>query len=297
MATVQPAAAPTHQVRRGVEPLRAGEGNSFIWRKLHSLLGIVPIGAFLLEHLLSNFEALKGPIAYGEQVKFLNALPLVRVLEWVFIFLPILYHAIYGVYIWLRGKSNIVYYPWAGNWMYLAQRYTGLIAFAYIAYHVATQRFMGVNLPENPGAAFAKVQHELANPWILAVYVIAMIAVCWHFAYGVWLFAAKWGITPGVVARRRFGYACVAFGLLLAGMGLASIWAFVGPKYTNAPENVPLATMKAPSMRNTHDSAGVFALETKDAPQGLKPSTLGVGFGTAEAVPLQRSMHLTSSRS
>ena len=242
MATVQPAAPrPAHIVGHGPEPLRAGKGTSFLWHKLHSLLGIVPIGAFLLEHLLSNFEALKGPIAYGEQVKFLNSLPLVRVLEWVFIFLPILYHGIYGVYIWLRGKSNIVYYPWAGNWMYLMQRYTGLIAFAYIGYHVATQRFMGVSLPENPGAAFAKVQHELANPWIVAVYVIAMIAVCWHFAYGVWLFAAKWGITPGETARRRFGYICVAFGVLLAGMGLASIWAFVGPKYENAPENVPLS--------------------------------------------------------
>jgi succinate dehydrogenase hydrophobic anchor subunit len=100
---------------------------------------------------------------------------------------------------------------------------------------------MGASLPENPGMAFAKVQHELANPWILAVYVIAMIAVCWHFAYGVWLFAAKWGITPGETARRRFGYVCVAFGVILAGMGLASIWAFVGPKYQNAPDNVPLA--------------------------------------------------------
>ncbi|MGB8030845.1 MAG: succinate dehydrogenase [Terracidiphilus sp.] len=245
MATAQPAAPRSADiVGRGPQPLRAGQGTSFLWHKLHSLLGIVPIGAFLLEHLLSNFEALKGPIAYGEQVKFLNSLPLVRVLEWVFIFLPILYHGIYGVYIWLRGKSNIVYYPWAGNWMYLAQRYTGLIAFAYIGYHVATQRFMGANLPENPGMAFAKVQHELANPWILAVYVIAMIAVCWHFAYGVWLFAAKWGITPGETARRRFGYICVAFGLLLAGMGLASIWAFVGPKYPNAPDNVPLAAIQ-----------------------------------------------------
>ena len=80
-----------------LQPLRAGQGTSFLWRKLHSLLGIIPIGAFLLEHLLSNFEALKGPLAYGEQVKFLNSLPLVRVLEWVFIFLPILYHALYGV--------------------------------------------------------------------------------------------------------------------------------------------------------------------------------------------------------
>jgi succinate dehydrogenase / fumarate reductase cytochrome b subunit len=247
MATVQSTAAPAqpHSVARGVQPLRAGEGSSFVWRRLHSLLGVIPIGAFLLEHLLSNFEALKGPVAYGLQVKFLNSLPLVRVLEWAFIFLPLLYHGIYGVYIWIRGRSNVVYYPWAGNWMYVAQRYTGLIAFAYIAYHVATQRFMGVSLPENPGAAFAKVQMELQNPWILAVYVIAMIAVCWHFAYGVWLFAAKWGLTPGEKARRRFGWVCLAGGVALCAMGLMSIWAFVGPKYQNAPENVPL-TMVAP---------------------------------------------------
>jgi succinate dehydrogenase / fumarate reductase cytochrome b subunit len=235
MATAQSSAA--HSARRGVQPLRAGKGTSFIWRKLHSLLGIVPIGAFLLEHLLSNFEALKGPIAYGDQVKFLNSLPLVRVLEWTFIFIPILYHAVYGVYIWLRGKSNVVYYPWAGNWMYLAQRYTGLIAFAYIVQHVLRQRFMGTMLPENPYAAFHKVQVELQNPWLLAFYVVAMIAVCWHFAYGLWLFAAKWGITPGNVARRRFGFVCAALGVVLAVMGLASIWAFVGGKYPNVPEN------------------------------------------------------------
>jgi succinate dehydrogenase / fumarate reductase cytochrome b subunit len=91
MATAPSSGAPT--VASGVPALRAGEGSSFVWRKLHSLLGIVPLGAFLLEHLLSNFEALKGAEAYGAQVRFLNSLPLVRVLEWTFIFLPILYHA------------------------------------------------------------------------------------------------------------------------------------------------------------------------------------------------------------
>jgi len=237
MATAQHSAAPP-SVRRGVPPLRAGQGNSFLWRKLHSLLGVIPIGAFFLEHLLSNFEALHGPVAYGAQVKFLNSLPLVRVLEWVFIFLPILYHAVYGVFIWIRGKSNVVYYPWAGNWMYVAQRYTGLIAFAYIAQHLYRQRFTGVDLPEHPYAAFAKVQHELANPWMLAAYIIAMIAICWHFSYGIWLFAAKWGITPGTTARKRFGYVCAALGIALAVMGLASIWAFVSPKYQNTPDDV-----------------------------------------------------------
>jgi succinate dehydrogenase / fumarate reductase cytochrome b subunit len=231
-----------HTVGKGVEPLRAGKGYSFLLRKLHSLSGIVPIGAFLVEHILSNFEALKGPAAYAAQVKFLNSLPLVRVLEIGLIFIPLAYHMLYGVYIALRGKSNLVYYSWAGNWMYMTQRWTGYIAFVYIVQHVIRQRFMGTSLPEHPGAAFAKVQHELANPWMLAVYAIAMLAVCWHFSYGIWLFCAKWGITPGNKARQRFAYVCLALGIVLAGMGLASLYAFVGPNYKNAPEDVAPAT-------------------------------------------------------
>ena len=37
-------------VKGGVAPLRAGQGSSFWLRRLHSLSGIVPIGAFLIEH-------------------------------------------------------------------------------------------------------------------------------------------------------------------------------------------------------------------------------------------------------
>ena len=75
-----------------------------------------------------------------------------------------------------------------------------------------------------------------------------MIAICWHFAYGVWLFAAKWGITPGEVARKRFGWVCLAGGVLLCAMGLASIWAFVGGKYPNVPEDprTPMIMMVSP---------------------------------------------------
>lgn len=227
MATAAPPAHPAPPQLRGVQPLRAGQGNSFFWRKLHSLTGIVPIGAFLIEHIISNFETVHGPLAYAKQVLFLNSLPLVRVLEWTLIFIPLAYHALYGVFIAIRGRSNVNVYPWAGNWMYLSQRVTGLIALVYIGYHVWTQRFSGVSLPENPGAAFHKVQVALSNPWILAFYVVGMIATCWHFGYGIWLFAAKWGITPGEKARKKFGYVCAVFGIALCLMGLASIYAVV----------------------------------------------------------------------
>ncbi len=60
-------------------------------------------------------------------------------------------------------------------------------------------------------------------------YVIAIIATCWHFAYGIWLFSAKWGITPGDKARRKMGYVCTGLGVVMVVIGLASLYAFVGP--------------------------------------------------------------------
>ncbi len=127
--------------------------------------------------------------------------------------------------------------------MYLSQRITGIIALLYIIQHVWRQRFSGVSLPEHPGAAFHKVQVELSNPWMLAVYVIAMIATTWHFAYGIWLFAAKWGITPGEKARKKFGYVCALVGIALCLMGLASIYGIVSapprPPMTSCPSKPP----------------------------------------------------------
>ena len=224
---------------KGVQPLRAGQGHSFMWRRLHSLSGIIPIGAFLVEHIVSNFETWNGPLAYARQVVFLNSLPLVRILEWGLIFIPLAFHAGYGVFIAFRGRANVNVYPWASNWNYILQRVSGLIAFAYIIQHVWRQRFAGTSLPEHPGAAFAKVQHELMNPWMLAIYVIAMVATTYHFAYGIWLFSVKWGITPGDRARKRMGYVSTAIGTALCVMGLMSIYAVrFKPEYPNAPADV-----------------------------------------------------------
>ena len=161
MAPVAPSIA------RGVPPIRAGQGHSFLLRKLHSLSGIIPIGVFLLEHFISNAFATNGPSAYGAQVKFLTGLPFVLVLEIVGIYVPLAYHSIYGFYIWWNGKSNVSEYPWAGNFMYAAQRWTGLIAFVFILWHTYTMRFTGIHLLTHPDLAFDKVRAELQHIWAL----------------------------------------------------------------------------------------------------------------------------------
>ncbi len=219
--------APAPLGRSGVAPLRAGQGISFWLRRLHSLSGIVPVGAFLLEHiLLSNATAIGGPTAYAHQVRLLASLPLVPVLELFGVWLPIAFHALYGFYIWWRGEMNIGDYPWTGNWMYTLQRWTGGIAFLYIIWHTYTMRFTGVDLHEYPGASFGKVQGEVLQTAFFLFYVVGLIAASWHFAYGIWLFCAKWGIVSGEKARKRFLAVCLAFFFVLSGVGLGSLTKF-----------------------------------------------------------------------
>jgi succinate dehydrogenase / fumarate reductase, cytochrome b subunit len=214
-------------LRPGVAPLRAGQGVSFFLRRLHSLSGIIPVGAFLFEHILiSNATAISGPAAYARQVNFLASLPLVPLLELFGIWLPIAFHALYGFYIWFRGDGNSITYPWSGNWMYTLQRWTGGIAFAYIVWHTWTMRFTGVDLHENPAASFGKVQAEVFHTPLFLFYVLGLVAASWHFAYGIWLFSAKWGIVSGEKAQKRFLIICLVLFFVLTGAGLASLTSF-----------------------------------------------------------------------
>ena len=159
------------------------------------------MGAFLIEHFVSNAFATRGPGAYTKQVELLSSFPFVFYLELFGIWLPILYHALYGFYIWFRGESNVADYPWTGNWMYTAQRWTGAhrLLLHRLA-HLASALYRHRSHPEpSQDASFGKVQLEVFQCHVGNRFLCAWgsSAASWHFAYGLWLFAAKWGIASG----------------------------------------------------------------------------------------------------
>ena len=87
-------------------------------------------------------------------------------------------------------------------------------------------RFAGIHLVEHYDAAFWKVQNELSHPLALAVYVVGVVAASWHFGYGLFLFAAKWGIVTGAKAQKRAQSAGIVLSILLVLVGLFTIYAF-----------------------------------------------------------------------
>ena len=204
-------------------------------RKLHQLSGIVPLGAFLLEHFYTNSKAMTGPKDFNKAVADLQSIPYILFIEIGVIFIPLIYHAVYGMVITMEARPNNLNYPYPRNWFYLIQRLTGVILFFFILFHVLNFRFgllpglNDVSVAHAPDQAFDIVAREFRMIPIFIVYLIGVTATVWHFANGIWLFMVDWGITIGARAQRLTGYACIAFGVLLLAVGINAMVAFIRP--------------------------------------------------------------------
>ncbi|HEV2863437.1 MAG TPA: hypothetical protein VGX48_20660 [Pyrinomonadaceae bacterium] len=204
---------------------------TFVMRKLHQLTGIVPLGAFLLEHLYTNSKAAHPELGrqhFNEAVADLQNIPYILFVEITFIFIPLLYHAVYGMFMLKEMRANNLAYPYPRNWFYTIQRVTGVILFFFILFHVLNFRFgllpglNDVSVAHSPQLAYQIVANEFQQWWIVAIYAVGIVSTIWHFANGIWLFLVDWGIVIGERAQRLTGYACIAFGVVLL-----ALWANV----------------------------------------------------------------------
>lgn len=194
----------------------------FASRKLHSLLGIFPLGFFLAEHLIANATALNGEAAFGNTVAFIQGLPLFTYLEIFFIAIPLLFHGILGLVFLYGSKNNVIIYPTLRNWMFYFQRITGLLTAAFVIYHVYTIRFGPAEL-----SAFQRVAEAFSNPLILTLYIIALTSAIYHFMNGIWNFALNWGLIIGLTSQRYFSYVMIVLFLITAAFGVRMAFAFV----------------------------------------------------------------------
>ncbi len=196
--------------------------SSYFWDKLHSLSGIVPIGAFLIEHFWSNSYALVSPANFNETAAGLEHIPWRLPVEIAIIWIPIAFHGLYGIEIWWRGKSNSFGHPWMANWLYTLQRWTGIIAFFYIGWHVWMERFATGGI-----STYSAVARHFANPYYVTFYIIGVLAISFHLGNGVWNFCCKWGIAVTPRAQRAAGWLGAVIGIVFTVVGLLIVAGFV----------------------------------------------------------------------
>jgi succinate dehydrogenase/fumarate reductase cytochrome b subunit (b558 family) len=203
----------------------------FVLKKLHSLSGLVPVGVFFVEHLWTNSKALQGEGAFTQAVADIQALPYLPLIEIFGIFLPLAFHAVYGVVLALSSKPNVGSYRYSRNWLYLLQRISGLVTFVFIGYHLYEYRIQKWLFGMRSEAFYGTLASHLSSttasvPWLAIFYLVGISAASFHFANGLWGFLFSWGVTVTRPSQRRSAYACAALGIGLFLLGANTVLYF-----------------------------------------------------------------------
>jgi succinate dehydrogenase / fumarate reductase cytochrome b subunit len=204
--------------------------HQFLIYRLFSLSGLIPVGAFLVVHLVTNASVLAGPGTFQSRVDMIHSLgPLLVPIEWAFIFLPMLFHAAVGFAIIAGGLPNVGSYPYVGNVRYTLQRATGMIAFAFIIWHVIQLHWMGAPLGGgkfDPHHASSSAAVALQPIGVTILYAIGVLSAVFHLSNGLWTIGITWGLWTSPAAMRRANVVSIVVGLGLAAAGLGALGGF-----------------------------------------------------------------------
>lgn len=147
----------------------------FIWRRLHSLMGLWLV-LFLMEHLLVNSQAAlwigENGKGFVELVNSIHNLPYLQVIEVLLLGIPILIHMIWGVKYLMTSKANSsrsdgskpALPEYGRNHAYTWQRITSWILLIGLIGHVVKFRF--IDYPsslEQGGSTYYFVTVDLDN--------------------------------------------------------------------------------------------------------------------------------------
>jgi succinate dehydrogenase / fumarate reductase cytochrome b subunit len=198
------------------------------FRRAHGLFALA-FGAFLAVHLCVNASALQPArfVTYAAGLRAMaTALP---ALEIVAIGLPLLGLLACGIY--LLHVAGL-HYPARGcnrgnKVRYFLQRTSALLILAFIAFHLATLSPWGLHSGTfEPSRPYASVAAALAGPAVRLFYLLAIVAVSYHVANGLFTSIATKSLTRSDEGKRRWGLVCATLGLILASLGSAAWYAF-----------------------------------------------------------------------
>ncbi|MGP4080611.1 succinate dehydrogenase cytochrome b558 subunit [Pseudalkalibacillus sp. R45] len=209
----------------------------FALRRLHSLLGVIPIGLYLIQHLTVNHFATRGRESFDAAAHFMETLPFRYFLEIFIIFLPIIFHAVFGLYITFQARNNVSRYGYFRNWMFLLQRVTGIITLIFISWHVWETR---VQAAFGAKVNFSMMEEILDNPFMIGFYIVGVISTIFHFSNGLWSFLVSWGIVQSPRSQKIATYVTIGIFFAVSIIGIRSIFAFVNPEWFAFASNLPI---------------------------------------------------------
>jgi succinate dehydrogenase / fumarate reductase cytochrome b subunit len=188
-------------------------------RRAFSLSGTVPLGAFLVVHLATNARALAGDEAFARAVRLHERVPARALVEALFVFAPLLFHACFGLWLVVTRRPLATPSPYAPA-VRVAMRVTGVLALAFVAMHLPELRFRTPGARPAGDALLTILSADLSSmhaglPLRAAAYLLGTACVCFHFAAGLFGAFAATRRGEARAARRRAAWWAAAVGAIM----------------------------------------------------------------------------------
>ncbi|MGH7725511.1 MAG: succinate dehydrogenase [Candidatus Eiseniibacteriota bacterium] len=203
----------------------ASSTRHFTLRRIHSLVGVLPLGTFLVYHFWFHAQSHLGPAVYDGKLAELYASPFKHVFAWLTVYLPLAYHSIYGIFITREAAPNFLAYGRFRNWMYVLQRASGIGLLLFIPAHLVKARFPHVFFA-GERMSFAHEAEGLRHLLTILVYVAGILGACFHLANGLFTFGITWGLWIGPNAQARAARVSIALFVLFSAMGFYALAGF-----------------------------------------------------------------------
>lgn len=224
-------------------------------------------GGFMCVHLTVNASVLNSPETFQNNVYGIHALgKILPLVEWAFIFTPLLFHSIVGVWIANNAALNSSQYRYGPNYRYTLQRISGYVLFVFFVYHVfhmhgwfhfdwwlaaaeplGGHKFRAYNASSTAGIAL--------QGWIVtAFYAVGIISGVYHFANGVWTAGITWGLWTTPNAQQGALKVCGGLGVGLCVVGLSALF---GMRIAGSPDNVEQVIASENQMYESRVAAGM----------------------------------------
>jgi len=200
-----------------------GTSASFVWTRLGSLLAILPLGVWTVNHLWNNLSAFSGKGAWEMAVED-HPNPVAHWVTMVVVLLPLLLHAAWGLGRLRASSANVSRYATYGNLKYVLQRVTAVGALFFIGAHLWLA-MIHPRLVEGRPEPFEDISREMHTAPTLLVYLLGTLGVAFHLGNGLTSFAWTWGLASGRKSLARVDRVAVAAFLVLLAFAWGTIYA------------------------------------------------------------------------
>jgi succinate dehydrogenase / fumarate reductase cytochrome b subunit len=187
------------------------------------------LSGYVCVHLLTNASVLDSALAFQRRVNAIHSLgPALPLVEWTFIFIPLIFHAVVGWAIISGAHFNTSSYHNFSNWRFTFQRVTAVILFFFILAHILHMHHMGHSLGGgrfDPDHAASSAANALQGGGLLVqlAYAVGVLAAAFHVGNGLWTFGITWGIWTTPAAQMKANLLTLLVFVMLSTAGLGAL--------------------------------------------------------------------------